>query len=153
MGAGEEPIGADQKRSSSDLLVLKLNLKHADAGIGIFFEGSLCSVICHSTLQCFLARLVAKLRISDMIGQEIVLIDLHLSRPPPLQRLMIDMRDHRISIPALHHPPLDWFCTLRDFLIEDGLLLYLEVLLEVDLDSWLRGLIPHVNLGFDLWGV
>lgn len=143
MSAGEEPIGADQKCSPSDLLVLKLHLKHTYTRVGIFVEECLCSVVCHSSLQCFLAGLVAKLGISDMIGQEIVLIDLHLPRPMPLQGLMIDMQDHRISISVLHHPPLHWLCTLSDFLIEYGFLLYLEMFFKVDLHSWFCGLISH----------
>lgn len=56
---------------------------------------------------------------------------------------MIDVRDDRISISTLHHPSLDWFCALGDLLIEDGLLLDLEVLLEVDLDCRFGGLISH----------
>lgn len=57
------------------------------------------------------------------------------------------MRDHGISISGLHHSPLNWFRTLRDFLIEYGFFLYLEVFFKVDLNSWLRGLISHLNKG------
>lgn len=46
MSAGEEPIGADQKGSSSYLLVFKLHLKHPYASVRVFIEGCLCSIVC-----------------------------------------------------------------------------------------------------------
>lgn len=83
VSTGKEPVRADQEGSSSDLFILKLDLKHSDAGVWIFIKGRLRSVIYHLAIESVVACLMTKFWISDMTGQEIVLIEMHLRRSTP----------------------------------------------------------------------